>query len=322
MSVLRVGQKRSELLADLAEMYYNQGLTQNQIAKKIGIDRSMVSRLLAEARRQGIVEIRITRSFSFHHQLGAQLAEQFGLQQACVLINRDEDYNILLQRLGMAGAGLLEQFLAPKMVLGLSWGTAVGALVEAVEVEQPIEMKIVQLVGAMGALNSSYDGHGLVQRLAQKLGCEGYFLNAPFIVENSQIAQALMQNQNVQEALGLARQCNVAVMGIGSTQPQFSSFYQAGYVPLDELAELRASGLVGDVCGHHFNLQGETPDIEFQHRTVTIPAQDLKAIPVRIGVAGGAGKAETILGAMRAGFVNILVTDENAARSVLALTGN
>ena len=309
------------MLADLAEMYYIQGLTQHQIAEKIGVDRSMISRLLAEARREGIVEIRITRPFSFQNQLGAQLTKQFGLQQACVLISRNEEYNLLLQRLGMAGAGLLEGFLAPEMVLGLSWGTAVRALVDALEIEQPFEMKIVQLVGAMGALNSAYDGHGLVQRMAQKLGCEGYFLNAPFIVENPQIAQALMKNQNVQEALRLASQCKVAVVGIGSTQPQFSSFYQAGYVPLDELVGLRSMGLVGDVCGHHFTLRGEMPDIEFQHRTVTVPAQDLKAIPVRIGIAGGVGKAESILGAMRAGFINVLVTDESAARSVLALAG-
>jgi DNA-binding transcriptional regulator LsrR (DeoR family) len=301
-------------------MYYNQGLNQTQIADQIGIDRSMVSRMLSEARKQNIVEIRINRPLSNDHFLEESLTSQFNLHRVYVLTDSSGDYQQLLQRLGSAGAAVLKEMLAPDMVLGLSWGTAVSAVVDAVETDEPIPLRIVQLVGAMGAQNRAYDGPGLVQRLGQKLGCEGYFLNAPFLVDNPEMTRALLENQNVQEAITLARQCDLAVVGVGSTEPKFSSFYKAGYVPLKDLKELRAVGMVGDVCGRHFNLEGETPELEFHKRIVTIGKKDLRAIPYRMGVAGGIGKVKPILGALRAGYLNILITDNSAAEQLLAMT--
>lgn len=308
---------KNSKLADIAEWYYVDGLNQSEIARKIGVDRSMVSRLLAEARQQNIVEIRIRRPISANQELEDQLEARFNLLDAHVLINSGAEYTQLLKQLGIAGVNILKKFIKPGIVLGLSWGTAVSAVVDAFEQTRPISIKIVQLVGAMGSQNRVYDGHGLVQRLASAMGCEGYFLNAPFIVEDPEIASALLGNQNVAEAISLAQKCDVAVVGIGSTEPEYSSFYQAGYVPLADLKELRDFGMVGDVCGRHFNHQGESPDLDFHNRIITIAEEAFKQIPTRIGVAGGIGKAEAILGALRGNFINVLVTDDEAARCIL-----
>jgi DNA-binding transcriptional regulator LsrR (DeoR family) len=315
----QISPDRSALLADIAEWYYIDGLKQSEIASRIGVDRSMISRMLAEARKKKIVEIRIYRPLSYDRALQEQLTQRFNLLQAHVIVNGGGDYGQLLQQLGLAGSIVLKQWIKPGIVLGLSWGTAVSAVVDSFEPMRPTSMRIVQLVGALGAQNSVYDGPGLVQRLAQTLGCEGYFLNAPFIVDNQEIVQALLDNQNVAEAVSMAKNCDVALVGVGSTEPEFSSFYQAGYVPLVDLNQLRALGMVGDVCGRHFNLQGESPNLEFHERIVTISEEYLKNIPVRMAVAGGIGKVEATLGALRAGFINILVTDDQVANRLLEL---
>jgi DNA-binding transcriptional regulator LsrR (DeoR family) len=315
----QISPDRSALLADIAEWYYIDGLKQSEIASRIGVDRSMISRMLAEARKKKIVEIRIYRPLSYDRALQEQLTQRFNLLQAHVIVNGGGDYGQLLQQLGLAGSIVLKQWIKPGIVLGLSWGTAVSSVVDSFEPMRPTSMRIVQLVGALGAQNSVYDGPGLVQRLAQTLGCEGYFLNAPFIVDNQEIVQALLDNQNVAEAVSMAKNCDVALVGVGSTEPEFSSFYQAGYVPLVDLNQLRALGMVGDVCGRHFNLQGESPNLEFHERIVTISEEYLKNIPVRMAVAGGIGKVEAILGALRAGFINILVTDAQVAIRLLEL---
>jgi DNA-binding transcriptional regulator LsrR (DeoR family) len=249
--------ERSALLVDIAEWYYIDGLKQSEIAAKIGVDRSMVSRMLTEARKQNIVEIQVHRPLSSNRDLEEGLVQRFNLQKAYVLVDSRDDYAQLLQQLGAAGAAVLKDFIKPGIVLGLSWGTAVSAVVDSFELPRPVSMRIVQLVGALGAQNSVYDGPGLVQRLAQTMGCEGYFLNAPFIVEGPEIAQALLENQNIAEAMSLGQNCDVAVVGVGSSEPEYSSFYQAGYVPLADLNFLRSLGIVGDVCGRHFNLEGE-----------------------------------------------------------------
>jgi DNA-binding transcriptional regulator LsrR (DeoR family) len=309
--------EKNELLADVAEMYYFKGLNQTEIARHVGVDRSMISRMLTEARKQSIVEIRINRPMITDPTLEQMIQERFGLKRTFVVVNRESDYPQILQRLGIAGASVLQELIHDDMVVGLSWGTAVSAVVDAVKVELRPSIRIVQLVGALGAQNSVYDGPRLVQRLAQKFGCEGYFLNAPFIVDNPTIAAALLENQNIKEAITMARQCDTAVLGIGSTDPQFSSFYRAGYVPIEELEILRSNGMVGDVCGHHFNLEGESLDLTFHQRIVTIRPEDLKKIPTRIGVAGGSGKVEPVLGALRADFINVLVIDDLAANALL-----
>jgi deoxyribonucleoside regulator len=308
---------RINLLADVAEMYYLDGKTQSQIAKRVGVTRSMVSRMLTEARRQGIVEINIRRPLRLDRNLEEALNQCFGLKQTCVVVIRSNDGESRLHHLGAAAARLLKEYLKPNIVLGLSWGTAVSATVDALEIEAQTPVKIVQLVGALGSRNKAYDGHGLVARLEQKLGGEGFYLNAPYLMESAETARALLENKGVRETVELGKQSDLALMGIGSTDPRYSSFYIAGYLTLDELNQVRESGAVGDVCGLHFNPAGEPAALDFQDRLVTIDRRDLLNIPIRIGVAGGPGKVEAILGALRGGYVNHLVTDNQAARELI-----
>lgn len=308
---------RIDLLADVAEMYYLDGKTQSQIAEQVGVTRSMVSRMLSEARRQGIVEINIRRPLRYDRELEAALVERFRLARSFVVKTSNEEEKHRLQQLGEAAAHLLKEYIKPGIVLGLSWGTAVSATVDALQVEEQIPVKIVQLVGALGSRNKAYDGHGLVARLEQKLGGEGFYLNAPYLMESAETVQALLENKGIRETVALGKQSKVALIGIGSTKPEFSSFYKASYITLDELNLIRDSEAVGDVCGIYFDQQGQPVAKKFQSRLVTIRREDFLKIPLRMGVAGGLGKVEAILGALHGGYVNVLVTDSLVARSLL-----
>jgi DNA-binding transcriptional regulator LsrR (DeoR family) len=310
---------RASLLADVAEMYYLEEKNQAEIAKAIGLTRSMVSRLLTEARASGIVEIRIQRSLQSDLELEAELKESFGLKDAFVVLTSHTSGERLTRTIGKAGAQTLVRYLAPQKVLGLAWGTSISATVDAFDAPQQIPMKVVQLVGAMGARISEYDGHYLVRRMTEKLGGEAYYLNAPYLCEDAEMAQALLETKGVRETIDLARKTDVALLGIGTTSPEHSSFYLAGYVTRRELDELRSAGSVGDVGGLHFDVHGQPACNNFCGRLVSISRDDLVEIPVRLGVAGGEWKAEAILGALRGSYVNVLVIDSLAARKVLDL---
>jgi DNA-binding transcriptional regulator LsrR (DeoR family) len=319
MPELRSSQERASLLADVAEMYYLQGKNQDEIAGIIGVTRSMVSRMLTEARTRGIIEVRIRRPLQFDHLLESALKKHFGLLSVCVVEIHGLEDKHLLTYLGSAGAEMVMGYLAPNLILGIAWGTSVSAVVDALEVEDQQPIKIVQLVGAPGARNNEYDGHGLALRLAQKLGGEAYFLNAPFICPSPEIAQSLVETPGVRETVAMHGKANLALVGVGSTQPKYSSFYLAGYVPLEELKQLIDAGAVGDVCGLHFDIQGNEICDDFCERLVTVRKEVLLSISIRIGIAGGPGKAEPILGALRAGYVNALVTDSITARKLIEL---
>ncbi|MEI6290526.1 MAG: sugar-binding transcriptional regulator [Chloroflexota bacterium] len=320
MVELRSIRKREELLADVAEDYYIKGQDQSEIARRVGVTRSMISRMLKEARDKGIVDIRIHRSVNAEPELEAALVKRFGLIAASVIsIAKDQESN-LLSSLGNAGALLLKQFLEPGTILGMSWGTSISATVDAFESENVIAIKIVQLVGALGSQNAAYDGHDLVLRMANKTGGEPHYLNAPFFCQDNGMARSLKELPGIQESVDLGKKTNVALLGIGSTQPKYSSFYLAGQVPIEDLDILRESGAIGDVCGIHFDVNGKSEYDEFTNRLVGIQKEEFFQIPYRIAVAGGAGKIMPVLGALRGGFINLLVTDSLVAPKVLELS--
>ncbi len=312
-------QDRASLLADVAEMYYLEEKNQAEIAKAIGVTRSMISRMLTEARESGIVEIRIQRPLQSDPELESALKEQFGLKDVFVVVTSHRSGERLTRTLGSAGAQMLKRYLAPEKILGLAWGTSISATVDAFEVTEPMSLKVVQLVGAMGAHNMKYDGHDLVARITEKLGGEVYYLNAPYLCKSAEMAKSLLETNSIRETISVGKKTDVALLGIGTTSPDHSSFYLAGYITRRELDDLRKAGAIGDVGGLHFDINGQPASDDFSERLVSIRRSDLLSIPVRLGVAGGEGKAKAILGGLRSKYVNVLVIDSLTARKVLDL---
>jgi deoxyribonucleoside regulator len=310
---------RLSLLADIAEMYYQEEYNQNEIASKFGMTRSNVSRLLKEARRNGIVQIQINHPIQENHALGQELVERFRLSDACII--QVDHSNQVLDKLGQAAARILMQHLTPGLVLGTAWGTAISATVDHLSVENRIpDIKVVQLLGALGSRIQGYDGHGIVRRLEEILDAEGIYLNAPFFVEDSTTAKLLLETASIKESLSLGKTADVALLGVGSLDLTQCSYYLAGHVPEDQILDIQKTGAIGDVCGCFYNLHGQLTTEEMQDRLVGITIDDLKKIPVRIGVAEGAVKIDPIIGALRGRLINILVSDSTTIIEVLKRT--
>ncbi len=311
--------ERLNLLADVAEMYFLQGKNQAEIANDIGMTRSNISRMLTEARNAGIIQIQINRPLQEDHALAQELVKRFDLINAravCI-----EQSSQLLPKLGrVAGKELLSR-LKPGWILGTSWGTAISATVDQLDVSAPIsDIKIVQLLGALGARIKEYDGHSIVRRLEEKLDAESIYINAPFLVENNNIAASLFENKNVEEPLRLGKHADIALLGVGSSELSHCSYYLADYVNKEEILDIQKTGAVGDVCGRFFSLEGEIISEIFQDRMIGISYKDLINIPVRMGVAGGAAKIKPIIGALNSGMINILVSDAATIKEVIRRT--
>ena len=312
-------QDRDDLLADVAEMYYLDGMTQSDISKKVGVTRSMISRMLTEARQKNIVKISIERNFQFNQALASKLIDRFDLLDAVIFIGYVDDTMRYLSRLGSVAAKVIEPYLKSGLVLGTAWGTALNATINSLEVEHPMAIKVVQLVGALRGRNLEIDGHGVVGHLTTKVGGEAHYLNVPYIVDSEETVDALMKLAGVRETMQLMQNCDVGLFGVGSTEIDYSTFYSAGYLIGDEIEGLVKSGAVGNVCGLFFDREGQPTARDFQSRSFTIKKRDLLRIPVRIGIAGGSGKTEAILGALRGNYINVLVTDDQTAAEIISL---
>jgi deoxyribonucleoside regulator len=313
--------ERINLLADVAKMYFLQGKNQAEIAKAIGMTRSNISRMLTEARNAGIIQIQINRPLKEDHALAQKLVERFDLINARVVCV--EQSSQLLPKLGrVAGKELLSR-LKPGWILGTSWGTAICATVDQLEVTTPIsDIRVVQLLGAFGARIKEYDGHSIVRRLEEKLDAESIYINAPFLVENKKVAASLFENKNVEEPLRFGKHADIALLGVGSSELSHCSYYLANYVNREEILDIQEKGAVGDVCARFFSIDGELIPEIFQDRMIGISLYDLVNIPLRIGVAGGAAKIDPIIGALRSGLINILVSDTATIAEVLERTNH
>lgn len=309
---------RDDLVAEVATLYYRDRLDQVAIARRVGVSRSTVSRLLSDALETGVVEIRIHQPLPLVDDLGRALALRFDLRDAQVLDLRGRPEGAL-GRVGRLAGRYLDSILADGDVLAISWGTGVHAVAAGLERVKSRGVEVVQMLGGAGSHDAEVDGTQLALRMADIFGGRCRYLSAPLVVDDEQVATALLRQRGIRETLAAAAHADVALVGIGALVPSKSALLRAGHLTLEGLEQLRRLGAVGDVCGHHFGIDGEMVDAEVGRRVVALNPAAIRAIPRVIGVAAGPEKAEALVGALRARFVNILVTDDATARAVLDL---
>ena len=304
------------LLVEVAKLYYEEGLTQLEIGRQLQSSRSTVSRLLKEARDKGVVTITIDYKWVRDSALERDLARTFGLTQACVLRADGRSEDEMIDGLGYLAARALEGAVHSGFVLGVSYGRSVAATVRHVAPRPTEDLTVLQIIGALGSGNPLQDGPDLARQLANKYGATYRYLHAPLMVESAETRDRLLQEPLVGALLQTAQKADVVLTGVGSLSGDASGLF-AGYLRQRDLEHLRAAGAAGHICAQFFGPDGRPVAENVNERAVTIGLDALKNIETVITVAGGAAKVEALRGALRGGYVNVLVTDDVAARRVL-----
>jgi len=314
-----LSEERHSLLARVASLYYEKNLTQAEIARRLDISRPQVSRLLAESRQEGVVQITIHYSPDKYSTLKQELLERFKLKNVQIVASGNLGYAQLVERLGVVAARHLEDCLQDGMILGISWNTGVYQVVNALQAARQKKVTVVQLTGAVGSINPLLDGPDLTRWLAQTLGGQYQYLSAPLLVESPATREALLRERSIREPMSLLEKLDIALVGIGSLSPALSGLLSAGYITEAELREIIRQGGVGDICSYHYDLHGNILPLEIHQRIIGVDLETLKHTPYVIGVGGGIEKASSVLGGLRLGVLDCLVTDEIAARAVLKM---
>lgn len=316
--------ERDDLLAMVASLYYKLNQGQGEIAQRLGVSTSKVSRLLKEAWDRGIIEVQIRMPIPRNFSLENAIVARFGLRDALVLeAAPDADDAGLVAAAGQLAAVYLQRIipdLAAGSSIGVAWGTGVHATVNALPNNVGRQLDVVQLMGGVGAL--VVDGPDLARIVAVKLGGRHYDLHAPVLVERPDVRDVFLSEPTVRDGIRRARAVKIAITGIGSVDERDSSFLRAGLLTRVDLAELRNLGATGEMVGRFFDSNGRTDAIELNRRVIGIELQDLSQIPTVIAVARGLSKAPAILGALNGHYLNVLVTDDVTARAILAQAGD
>lgn len=311
--------QRDELLAMVASLYYLMNQSQGEIAARLDLSSSKVSRLIKEARERGIVEIQIRMPIPRDLNLERELIERFGLKDTYVLqTGTDNTDDTLLSAIGQLAAGYIQRVLERFQggsTIGVAWGTGVHAAVSALPDNYAQNIDVVQLLGGVGAL--AIDSPDLARMVAQKLGGRHYDLHAPVLVEQPMVRDYFLAEPAVREGIQRAKSVKLAITGIGTVRPEASSFLRAGLLSRADLADLQAQGAVGEMCGHFYDINGSDEGFRINQRIIGIELNDLRQIPQSVAVARGNWKAEAILGALRSKYMKVLATDDITAQAIL-----
>ncbi len=309
----------ARLIHTVLTLYYVQDLTQAEIAQRLGLSTPKVNRLLKQARQQRLVDITIHTPFQHLFALESRLKAIFGLTDAVVIPAVSESSEAVIRILGQAGATYLLGHVRDGDIIGIGPGQAIHALVQAVEPAREYDVTVVPVVGAVQGQVTS-DVNYLASELANRLGGKAYQLHAPAYVETQAHRDTLLSMTPVREILDLARRATVALVGVGRLDQQTSRFVQfTALSPQDMDHIVTVDHGVGDIAAHVYDIDGRVCAPEYAGRVVGLTLEELKRIPLVIGVAATAAKALPTYGALRGGWLHALVTDEAAAQGVLQL---
>jgi deoxyribonucleoside regulator len=312
-----------------ATMYYLDGLTQAEIALRLGVSRPTAGRLVARAKTHGLVRIEIVVPADLREDLHAEeeraLEDRFGLTEAVVAGHGvDVDVDSLSRpeafaSVGRAAATLLSRRLSPGDTLGFTWGPENVAVARALTNGMASCRAVVQLDGSMAgpsAANYQTGAEFILSRCAEVLHADTYRLPAPLYADSATVA-SIRSDSGMSRTLEAGRRAEVMIFGIGAVSTS-TTLFEGSFLDTGMLDELVALGAVGEIGGRFFDAGGVPVDSELQQRAVSVLLEDIKACPATILVASGAPKHAATLGALRGGLARFLVCDIDCARWLLA----
>lgn len=308
-----------ELLAQVASLYYEKDLTQNEIADAFNISRVKVYRLLKQAKETGVVRIVVDYPIKRDTFLEDMLRETFGLADARVLQTTAHHHTRALGRLGQLSARYLENILKDVSTMAICLGRTTYEVIHAIRPDFQAKVRVVQAIGSSPYSLEEYDSSSLARQLAQKLGGEALYLLSPVMADTIEAAHTIRNQRDIKRTLNVAKTADIALIGIGNLDLATSGFVRAGIIDPQELLAFSQEGAVGDIAWQIYSEDGQLHPCDFNKRVIGITLEELAHIPMTIAAAMGAEKGRAILGALRTGTINVLCTDDQAAHKVLEL---
>jgi deoxyribonucleoside regulator len=305
-----------ELLAvRVAELYYDENKTQDEIGGLLKITRWKVGRLLAQAREQGIVRIEIVHPRARRLAVERELREQFGLADAVVIPVGPEERE-LRARVAQAAADYLTALRPVPRTLGISWGRTLYDIAERLEAGWATSVRVVQINGGVSLNRRAGTAATTAVTIAQKALGEATLLPSPAILEILETKQAIESDRTVAGVLELAKTASAYLYSAGVADAS-SVLVESGYLTPADVADLVRKGAVGDVVGRYIDANGNIVDPGLDERTVGLGLDQLRAAERAIFAVAGKAKHDVARAVVTNGLCSVVVTDEATANALL-----
>ena len=306
------------MLVKVSRFYYEDGLNQDAITARLGLSRSKVSRLMAQARETGVVQINVVAPPGLFLDVESQLEERFGLQEALVVEAQPGDsQNLVSRSIGSAAAGYLVRAIGPRSTIGMCWGSTLRYMAAGLTPQRYPNAQVVQIIGGLGQPDAEVHATELCRGVSRSLGCRLTLLPVPGIVADQRTREALLSDVHVQRAIGALDELDIAFVGIGAPTPNSVTMRDGSIISRSELDGLLRKGAVGDIALRYYGADGQCIESDINDRIIGISLEQLEKAPKVVGVSGGPDKLSAIRAALRGQLINVLITDSVTAEKLL-----
>ncbi|MGU3401619.1 sugar-binding transcriptional regulator [Brucellaceae bacterium D45D] len=297
-------------------MYYVESLKQEEIGNALGLSRIKVTRLLAAARDEGVVKIDIHGLDGFREDLTIRLMDRFGLQEVHI-VPKAASSEAAVATVGFAVGTYLNEVIQDGMTIGVASGRTAHALMEGLRVRQLPSLDVVGLKGCV-----SHEGKTIpyetVARLAFTLGANAYQIAAPSYARSHEEHALFKTLPMIANVLDRAGKADIAIL-TSSRVANNGGLVEYGFVTREEIQELRKAGAVAAMLGNFIDARGKLVEHDLNSRQIGLGLDALKSIASVVLTGAGSDKVEPLNAALRAGIANVLFTDEDTAKSILAM---
>ena len=310
-----------EIMVQIAQMYYIDGFTQDKIAKQTRLSRSSVCMILADARDYGIVEINIKNPKKYNEELANEMINVFKIDKCFVIPTSISSIDMLTKVIATQGSYIIEKELVSHTTVGVAWGLTIYEFMLSFKNTSNLSyVNVVPLIGGTNQISSEFQLNEMVRKLAEKLQGTPSFIHAPAYAESEIDKELYMKSMSMQYIIEKWDSLDVAIVSVGSMPEYYNSKVLFDPFVIKTVFENDAERAVGDICGRRFNIKGQFLNDDHNKKLIAIDKERLLKSKKVICIATGNHKVLSILGALRSKTLNILITDENTAKSVLEVS--
>lgn len=309
-----------QLMVKVAEMYYLDGLKQEDIAKQLQMSRSLISMILTEAKEVGIVEITVHNPMLNNEELAREVESQFKIKKCIVVPTAVQDASTIRKLVAQRTSEVFNRIIKDQFTVGIAWGRTCYEFIANYKPEKNLkDVNIVPLIGGSSQTAPYFQLNEMVRLLAEKSNGNPYFIHAPALTSSSEEQELFMKSASMQSILEKWNNIDIVISGIGAL-PDLNNIDREAYTGEYEIyKQLKLNEAIGDICARYFTIEGQFIIDEYYHHIIGIPVEQLKKAKKIICIASGLEKTRSILGALNSGIIHTLISDEQTIKAVLKL---
>jgi deoxyribonucleoside regulator len=308
--------KDENYLANIALLYYQEGLNQGQIADRLGLSRATIVNYLKEGRDRGIVDIRVNGESLRTSSTGQELRKMFNLADVYIANSGPKsDYSLALRQTARVAALAFYNIIEPGDVIGVAWGETLRSIGENLPNRKIAHTSVCQIIGSMES-DRVLSAEDCAIQIANRIGAQCYTLHSPAILSSRSLAQELKQEETIKAQLKRLKNLNAIITSVGDLSDN-NHMLSSGIISENDLGEVKDAGGAGWLCSGFIQADGTMLPHQLEKRMIAIQLEDILSTPKRILVASGLKKVSAVMAALRGKFVTHAILDSELAKAIL-----